>query len=147
MFFRRENPRSITLQDRLQALRAAGFAVQPESGGNRDAIGVVRDGCACVIAPSEEGVRFEVRPGLLVRGEIAALVDGGFQKFFRTPGGARKPALASELKALHRFQEDLREGLGLKSLYNESLGTVSNVYQYDRVQDRDRGVPRRPWEL
>jgi hypothetical protein len=31
-------------------------------------------------------------------------------------------------------------------LYNESLGTVSTFYLYDRVQDRDRGVPKRAWE-
>ena len=55
-------------------------------------------------------------------------------------------ALASELKAVHAFQEDLREALGLVSLYNESLGTVSTEYLYDRVQGRDRGVPKRPWE-
>jgi hypothetical protein len=50
------------------------------------------------------------------------------------------------LKALHEFEEDLKEGLGLESLYNESLGTVSTYYLYDRVKDRDRGVPKRVWE-
>jgi len=77
---------------------------------------------------------------------IAKLVDGGFQKFFLAPDGGRKPALAPELKGIHAFQEDLREALGLESLYNESLGTVSTQYLYDRVKDRDRGVPKRPWE-
>ncbi len=72
-------------------------------------------------------------------------MDGGFQ-FFLTADGKRKPALASELKALHEFEEDLREALGMKSLYNQSLGTVSTEYLYDRVQDRDKGVPKRPWE-
>jgi len=148
MFFRREKPREITFQDRLEALRQAGFELQPEAGGRETAVRVLRDGCASVIAPAgEAGVRIAVRPGRLLKGEVAALVDGGFQKFFQSPGGARKPALAPELKALHRFQEDLREALGLTSLYNESLGTVSNLYFYDRVRDRDRGVPRRPWEV
>ena len=77
---------------------------------------------------------------------IATLVDGGYQKFFQTPSGKRKPALAEDLKTVHAFQEDLRESLGMTSLYNESLGTVSNRYLYDRVQDRDRGVPKRAWE-
>jgi hypothetical protein len=54
--------------------------------------------------------------------------------------------LADELKALHNFEEDLREGLGEDSLYNESLGTVSTFYLYDRVKDRDAGVPKRVWE-
>ena len=48
-------------------------------------------------------------------GEIGSLVDGGYQKFFRTPSGKTKPALASELKALHDFEEDLKEGLGQES--------------------------------
>jgi hypothetical protein len=147
MFFRRQKPRKTTFEDRLQALREAGFELHPEDGGSAHSVRVLREGCAAVVLPADAGVRIAVRPGLLLRGEIAALVDGGFQKFFQTPGGARKPALAGELKSLHRFQEDLREALGLKSLYNESLGTVSNLYFYDRVRDRDRGVPRRPWEF
>ena len=68
-------------------------------------------------------------------------MDGGYQKFFRTPGGKKRPALADDLKALHDFEEDLKEAFGQTSLYNESLGTVSTLYQYDRVKDRDRGVP------
>jgi len=62
--------------------------------------------------------------------------------FFRTPSGRELPAQASQLKALHAFDEDLREGLGLTSLYNLSLGTTSDDHMYDRVEDRD--APRRP---
>jgi len=86
------------------------------------------------------------RPGLVMGSEIGALTDGGYQKFFLTPGGKRKPALAADLRALHDFEEDLRESLGQISLYNESLGTVSTFYLYDRVKDRDHGVPKRAWE-
>ena len=35
----------------------------------------------------------------------------------------------------------------MESLYNESLGTVSTFYNYDRLKDRDRGVPKRAWEV
>jgi hypothetical protein len=42
--------------------------------------------------------------------------------------------------------EDLREGLGLTSLYNLSLGTTSEEHLYDRVVDRDKGAAARPWE-
>jgi hypothetical protein len=34
-------------------------------------------------------------------------------------------------------------------LYNESLGTVSESYHYDRIEDRDKATldrPKRPWE-
>jgi hypothetical protein len=86
------------------------------------------------------------KAGILIGDEIGKLVDGGFQKFFLTPSGRKLPALASQLKALHEFQEDLREALGLESLYNESLGTTNDSHMYDRVVGRDRGVVRRPWE-
>ena len=43
----------------------------------------------------------EDRAGVAMAGEIAVLVDGGFQKFFRAPSGKKKPALADELQALH----------------------------------------------
>ena len=84
--------------------------------------------------------------GMAMGGEIGALVDGGFQKFFRPPSGKSRPALAGDLKALHEFEEDLKEALGQESYYNQSLGTVSTFYLYDLVKDRDRGVPKRVWE-
>jgi len=59
------------------------------------------------------------------------------------------PATADHLKALHDFSEELKEGIGSISLYNESLGTVSATYVYDRVRDRDlpQGErPKRPWK-
>ena len=37
----------------------------------------------------------------------------------------------------------------MSSLYNESLGTVSDSYHYDRVKDRDQAEaarPKRPWK-
>ena len=107
---------------------------------------ISRDGCAVKLDLQDGAPRVVETAGFLVHGEIGALTDGGYQKFFLTPNGQRKPALAGELKALHDFQEDLREALGQTSLYNESLGTVSTLYLYDRVKDRDRGVPKRAWE-
>ncbi len=77
------------------------------------------------------------RPGILVGGEIAKLIDRGFQKFVVTSAGAARPALAEQLRAVHQFDEELRRVLHLESLYNESLGTVSNRYMYDRVQGRE----------
>ena len=76
--------------------------------------------------------------------EIAGLVDGGFQKFMATPLGKRRPALAADLTLIHDFQEDLREAMGLTSLYNESLGTVSDSYRYDRIVNRDEPETKRP---
>jgi len=142
MFFRRERPKVTTFQEHLEALRSTGFSVSPQGKGVR----VSRGDCAVDLRESQDEVHIDERAGILICGEIGVLVDGGFQKFFRTPGGVRKPALADELKALHDFEEDLKETLGQKTLYNEALGTISTFYQYDRVQDRDRGVPKRVWD-
>ena len=142
MFFRRQRPRTPTFAERLEDLRKKGFTVTPLDSG---AVRLVRGSCA--IDVREEGGQARGGPaGILMCGEIGVLVDEGFQKFFRTPSGRKKPALAEELQALHEFEEDLKEGLGQESYYNESLGTVSALYLYDRVKDRDRGVPKRAWE-
>ena len=143
MFFRRQTPKNPTFAERLECLRKAGFTVTPLPGG---AVRVSRENCAVDLKEENGIVHREGSAGILMSGEIGVLVDGGFQKFFQMPSGLRKPALAEELKALHDFEEDLKEGLGEESLYNESLGTVSTFYLYDRVKDRDRGVPKRVWE-
>lgn len=143
MFFRRERPKNPTFQDQVEALKKAGFTVTPLSGSTQR---VTRGSCVADIRPTGQDVAMEARAGILIGSELASLVDGGYQKFFRTAGGIRKPAMAQELVDLHDFEEDLRETLGIKSLYNESLGTVSAFYQYDRLEDRDRGVPKRIWE-
>jgi hypothetical protein len=144
MFFRRQQTKEHTFDQRMEALRKAGFSVAP-SGGNRV---TVRRDCYAAVLEDVPGPppRVVERAGVLMAGGIGKLVDGGFQKFFLAPGGQKKPALASELRGIHEFEEDLRAALGLVSLYNESLGTVSTEYLYDRVQGRDRGVPKRPWE-
>jgi len=87
------------------------------------------------------------KAGLIAGDEIGALVNGGYQVFWRTPSGKRLPALATHLKALHAFEEDLKEGLGLTSLYNEGLGTTSDVHLYDRVEHRDEPPAPKPWEV
>ena len=143
MFFRRERQKQTTFQERMDAARAKGFTITPADSGR---VRVSRGPVAMVLENAGGTPHVVERAGIDMRGEIGALVDGGFQKFFQTPSGKRKPALAEELKAIHEFQEDLREALGMESLYNESLGTVSTYYKYDRLKDRDAGVPKRAWE-
>ncbi len=141
MFFRREKPRKLSFQDFVAKVRQAGFAVQ-ESGGR---VSVSKYNCATTIEDGGERPRVS-KPGYLMGTQLAELVDGGFQKFWQTPDGKRSPATAEDLRALHNFQEDLKEALGLVSLYNEGLGTTSAAHLYDRVKDRDHGMPQRPWE-
>ena len=143
MFFRKERPRNPTFSERLEDLKRAGFSVSPAAGGT---VLVARGDCAVDLREEGGSARALNTAGILLGGEIARLVDGGFQKFFRAESGRQKPALAAELVALHNFEEDLKEALGQESYYNESLGTVSTYYLYDRVKDRDRGVPKRVWE-
>lgn len=143
MFFRREKPKNPTFADRMENLRRAGFTVSNAPGG---ATRISRGECAVDVKESGASVDIADRAGVLMGSEIGVLVDGGYQKFFQTPSGKKRPALADELKAIHEFDEDVKEGLGQESLYNESLGTVSTYYLYDRVKDRDQGVPKRAWE-
>jgi hypothetical protein len=84
-----------------------------------------------------------------VRGEIARLLDRGYQKFIRT-SQFELPATAAQLHAIHQFSEELTKATGGTSLYNQSLGTTSDVYLYDRLRGREdeQGHPAgRPWEL
>jgi hypothetical protein len=145
MFFRRASPKKLTFEDHMSAARAAGFRTESIGGGKTR---IERDGVAAVSEPGNDDVpRFVVRAGVVMGKEIGTLTDGGFQKFFTTPSGKRKPAQAHELVAIQNFQEDLRAALNLTTLYNESLGTVSNLYLYDRVVGRDAGTADKPWDV
>ena len=109
MFFRRERPKNLTFEDHMSAARAAGFHTESVGGGKTR---IDRNGIAVVLEPGPDGVpQVTERAGVVMGKEIGTLTDGGFQKFFTTPSGKRKPALAEELKEIHNFQEDLREAL------------------------------------
>ncbi len=142
MLFRRHQPKHLTFEDRLSSVREAGFNVS----NTGSAVRISRTGYGVLLSGGDGNIAISGQAGVLIGDEIAPLVDGGFQKFFRTPSGKTKPATAEELYGLHDFQEDLKEALGQESYYNESLGTVSTYYIYDRVANRDRGVPKRAWE-
>jgi len=137
MFFRREKPRVLSFSDRLDSLKAMGFTAQSASGGGTQ---VNKHGCAAILSDRGAEIPEVGKAGVLLGKEIGYLVNGGYQQFFMTPSGHKVAALAPHLRALHDFQEDLKEGLGLESLYNTSLGTTSDQHMYDRVEDRDKGV-------
>jgi hypothetical protein len=133
----------------LETLRAHGFDRTPAAaipGG----VLVSKQGAAAVLvaAPSPESpAAFAVRPGLLVQGEVARLLDRGYQKFLKT-SQSELPASARQLQSIHLFSEELRQLVGAVSLYNESLGTTSDLYAYDRLQGREAesDAPVRPCE-
>ena len=129
MFFRRPRPVKPTFEERLQRLRQSGFEIERRPDG---LVLASRDGCAVLIT---DELAIE-RTGSFIGGEIAALVDGGYQKFWRTPSGRQEPALAPQLNALHAVEADARAALGLVSFYNTSLGTTNASHAYDRLEGR-----------
>ena len=143
MFFRHAKQRVPSFEDRLSSLSQHGFTTARDAGGLAT---VTRKDCGALVEDQGDGKVGLRKAGVLVDGEIATLIHGGFQMFLRAPSGKDVPALASHLKALHAFDEDLREGLGLTSLYNLSLGTTFDSHLYDRVEDRDQGPHTQPWE-
>lgn len=142
MFFRREKAKTYSFEDRLSDLRSAGFQIESAPRGGTRAI---RGGCAADLSDSGDGVVGFGSTGVLVGSEMGELVDVGYQKVWMTPSGRKVAAEADQLKALHAFTEDLREAVGLTSLYNQGLGTTNEKHLYDRVQNRDQGQPDRPW--
>jgi hypothetical protein len=129
-----------SFNDVLSVLGSQRFDVAPAQEGAKrtpNAFQVRKYGCAAAIAAAPDGsVEVLARPGWLLNGEIARLVDRGYQKFIKT-SKLEIPATADRLRALHDFSEELREAIGATSLYNEALGTTSDVYNYDRVQGRE----------
>jgi hypothetical protein len=112
-------------------------AAKDGSGNGSKAFQVRKYGVAAEIAAAPDGTTLVLkRPGWLLAGEIARLVDKGYQKFLKTPK-LEIPATADILRAIHEFTEELKEAAGATSLYNESLGTTSDRYVYDRVKGRE----------
>ncbi len=143
MFFRRETPHKSTVNERLANLQTYKFDVKPEGSGKAR---VMRGGCAAMVEDAGNGNVTIGKAGVLIGDEIGVLVSRGYQMFLRTPSGREIPALAKHLHRLHDFDEDLREGLGLTSLYNLSLGTTSTDHLYDRVEERDVGPHHHAWD-
>ena len=136
-----------SFDDAVQWLRDHGFEIL-EAPGTEKRVFLKKYGVSAAIQPDGDGVKVFAHPGYLINGEISKLVDRGYQKFLMTTK-TEIPASADHLKAVHQFSEELKEATGMSSLYNESLGTVSDSYHYDRVKDRDQAEaarPKRPWK-
>lgn len=128
-------------------LREHGFDVL-EAPGSAKRVFLKKYGCSAAIESKDHSVSVFAHPGYLVAGEIAKLVDRGYQKFLKT-SKTEIAATADHLKAIHQFSEELKEAMGAVSIYSEGLGTVSDAYVYDRVKDREApeaARPHRPWQ-
>ncbi len=137
-----------TYEDAVAWLREHGFDLI-EAPGTQGRVFLKKYNVSAAIQKTDDGgVKIFAYPGYLVGGEISKLINRGYQQFLMTTK-TEVPATAGHLKALHDFAEEMKEALALPSLYNESLGTVSESYHYDRIKDRDEPVaarPKRPWE-
>src|SRR5437879_2843421 len=126
-----------TYEEALAWLREHGFDVLEAPGTNGRVFLRKYNVSAAIQKTAEDGVKIFAYPGYLIGSEISKLVNRGYQQFLKN-SKTEVPATADHLKALQSFAEELKVGLGLPSLYNESLGTVSESYDYDRVKDRDK---------
>ena len=138
----------------VELLRAHGFEVAPQSSVPEGVL-VTKGGVGAVLVPAHPAKGSEtpaaalaVHPGVMVRGEVTRLLDRGYQKFIKS-SQYELPATAQQLQAIHSFSEELKLLTGATSLYNESLGTTSDVYRYDRLKGRepDDPEPAQPWAL
>ena len=129
-----------SFNDVLATLGTQRFDVAPAQEGAKrtpNAFQISKYNCAAEIAPAPDGrAALLCRPGWLLNGEISRILDRGYQKFLKT-SRLEIPASADHLRALHSFSQELKEATGELSLYNESLGTTSDVYEYDRVKGRE----------
>ena len=147
-----KKPVRLTFEQCMNALRERGFDVSRFKGSAGGMLAAKYDAAAVMLpASGNEGssATFLERPGVLVRGEVARLLDRGYQKFIKT-AQFELPATATQLQAIHQFQEELTQAIGGISLYNESLGTTSDLYEYDRLRGREQEpepIGKRPWEL
>ena len=126
--------------DALATLAGSRFDVSSArdgSGAASKAFQIRKYGVAADIAAAPDGTTMGLaRPGWLLGGQNSRLLDRGYQKFLTT-SKMEIPATADHLRAIHEFSEELKQAAGATSLYNESLGTTSDRYMYDRVKGRE----------
>jgi hypothetical protein len=137
-----------TFEEAVNWLREHGFDIIEAPGAQTRVFLRKYNVSAAIQKTDDGGVKIFAYPGYMIGNEISKLVNRGYQQFLKT-SKTEVPATADHLKALQQFSEELKEALNLPSLYNESLGTVSESYQYDRVEGRDKPEverPKRPWE-
>jgi hypothetical protein len=134
----RKIPPATTFDHAIAWLRDHAFTISEQDG---DAL-VTKYGCAARLVRLKSGaVAMTEKPAVLLGGEMAKLVDRGYQKFLMT-SKLQIAATSDHLHAMQRMSEELQEAVGKDSLYNLALGTVSDEYIYDRVKGRrDDGIP------
>jgi hypothetical protein len=121
--------------DLRKQFTAAGFEIE-EVGISPGSIAVKKYNCVRYLEPKPAQAWLPVGPPyFIMRGLNYELEDRGYQKFWHHQG-VRFPIRKADLHALHRFDEEVREILHSRSLYNESLGSTCARTVYDRLEGR-----------
>jgi hypothetical protein len=124
----------------MEILAALGFKV----GSTRGVVRVEKYGSGAEFRKGNDDLyQMTQMPTIMLNGQFTRLWDAGYQKFLITDDGHKVPALATHLENLRKFNEELRTALGVRTFYNEALGSVSQVSVYDRVKGRPGDVPDR----
>src|SRR6202167_395305 len=122
-----------TYEDVISWLRDDGFDLI-EAPGTQTRVFLKKYNCSAAIQKTEDGgARIFAYPGYLIGSESSKLGNRGYQQVLKTSKTEGR-ATADHLKALQQSSEELKEALGVPSICKESLGPVSEAYQYDRVQ-------------
>src|SRR3984893_14315265 len=122
----------------LEALPGAGFIVSSTGGVAR----VEKYGCGAEFRrTADDHYLMTISPTILLNGQFVRLWDAGYQKFLLTDDGRKFPAHAEQLVNMRKFNEELRNALGVPTYYNEALGSTSLVSVYDRVKGRTGDIP------
>ena len=142
-------------EEMLDELRGHGFEVTPDGcapGGMR----ATKAGVAAVVVPGVTDDRWD-SGGRAAGGDAGAggagvrlrgCWTGDTRSLLRLPNmNCRRRQ--SQLQAIHAFTEELNQLTGALGLYNESLGTTSDLYLYDRLKGREAEPEQaaRPREL
>lgn len=118
--------------DIRKKLETAGFEVV--EAGSR--LGAKKYNCIRYIEQRRGSDWLPVTPSYFyVRGFECELEDRGYQKFWLA-SRERFPVRIGDLRFFHDFDQELRAVLGLKSFYNESLGSTNARTVYDRLDGR-----------
>lgn len=112
----------------------AGFEV---SGAQPGPLEVKKSRCVAYLERRGANWIYSGLPYHVIRGIKCELEDRGYQKFWYAKSeGKRFPIRKVDLEILHQFDAEVRQILGLTSLYNESLGTTNARTVYDRLTGR-----------
>jgi hypothetical protein len=125
-------------QTQVESLSAKGFSVRRSGGVAR----IEKYDCGAELRKEPNGgFQMTIIPSIMMQGQFTHLWDAGYQKFLLTHDGRKFPVRVAQLGDLRRFNEELRDALGVPTYYNEALGSTCQYSVYDRLKGRVGDVP------